>query len=245
MSRPVLRERTEYRPNLPVEAFIVPLLREHIERVLGSLACGPLNFLDMGCGGQPFRPMVEAMGHRYVGADAQDPLGVVDHVMVLDGAIPGALLERGPFDFVLCTEVMEHVADWGTAFANLRRLLRPGGRLLITCPHFYVLHEQPYDFWRPTVFALQAYAARHGFRELRVEALGDWCDVLGTLLGASHRMVRPASSRFLDRLLAHLAQRALDALYGALKRRAVQRHLRLGDERYPVYLSNLAFLERA
>jgi SAM-dependent methyltransferase len=245
MSRPVLRERTEYRPNLPVEEFIVPLLREHIERVLGSLAPGPLEFLDVGCGGQPYRPRVEAMGHHYVGADAQDPLGVVDHVMLLDGDIPQALLERGPFDFVLCSEVMEHVADWEAAFANLRRLLRPGGRLLITCPHFYVLHEQPYDFWRPTVFALKTYAARHGFRELRIEALGDWWDVLGTLLGASHRMVRPASSRLLDRILAHVAERALDALYGALKRRSVQRHLRLGNERFPVYLSNLALLERA
>ncbi|HZP65236.1 MAG TPA: methyltransferase domain-containing protein [Rudaea sp.] len=43
------------------------------------------------------------------------------------------------FDLATCTEVLEHVPDDAAAFAELRRVLRPGGRLLFTVP----LHDAP------------------------------------------------------------------------------------------------------
>ncbi|HWJ97854.1 MAG TPA: glycosyltransferase [Acidimicrobiales bacterium] len=39
------------------------------------------------------------------------------------------------FDVVLCSEVLEHVADDAAALAELHRVLRPGGRLLVSVPH--------------------------------------------------------------------------------------------------------------
>ncbi len=38
------------------------------------------------------------------------------------------------FDVVLCNELFEHVQDLGLAFEEIARVLRPGGRLVATCP---------------------------------------------------------------------------------------------------------------
>lgn len=38
------------------------------------------------------------------------------------------------FDLVLCNELFEHVQDLDLAFREIARVLRPGGRLIATCP---------------------------------------------------------------------------------------------------------------
>jgi SAM-dependent methyltransferase len=48
-----------------------------------------------------------------------------------DGSLP---LEHGSVDLVWCSEVLEHVADTDQALLEMRRVLRPGGRVLITVP---------------------------------------------------------------------------------------------------------------
>ncbi len=58
-------------------------------------------------------------------------------IACIDEPLPAELLNQGPFQFVLCTEVLEHVADWPMAFKNLASLMSSGGHLLITCPFFY------------------------------------------------------------------------------------------------------------
>ena len=142
MHPPRLVERVRYTPSLPVEEFMVHLLKEHIEREISAVRGGS-KALDVGCGGQPFRATIEARGFSYVSADAQDPLGVVDHVFEIDGAFPESLALAGPFDLILCTEVLEHVADWSNAFRNLASVLAPDGALVVTCPVVYVLHAEP------------------------------------------------------------------------------------------------------
>ncbi len=48
-----------------------------------------------------------------------------------DGPLP---LEDGSFDLVWSSEVIEHVADTGQWLSEVRRVLAPGGRLLVTTP---------------------------------------------------------------------------------------------------------------
>jgi len=140
--------------------------------------------LDVGCGGQPLRPQLTAAGFDYVSLDVtQNSAGTVDYLGAIDAPLPQPLMTRC-FDFIVCTEVLEHVANWPVAFANLAQLLKPGGRLLITCPHLWVPHEEPHDYFRPTSWALAHHADRAGLRSLEIERLGDGYDVLGTVLAA-------------------------------------------------------------
>lgn len=225
------------------DQFIVPLLRRHIDRYLTAYLIRSQqkgHVLDIGCGSQPFRRRCEDAGWRYTGFDVvQNAQSTVDILGAIDALLPEDLMWRGPYHFILCTEVMEHVVDWPAAFTNMESLLAPGGHLLVTCPFFYPLHEEPYDFWRPTVHTLAVHAARAGLVSVDVRGVGDAWDVLGTLL-ASFTM-SPAdgtvSSR-VGRLAARFSQRvAFAALRRQIPQRLVQAHSR-------IYLANVAVFRR-
>ncbi len=239
----VSNQRSIYEPVWPQERFIVPLLRRKIERALAAYAVPAPpqgRLLDAGCGRQPFRSALESMGYSYTGVDAQQNLeGTVDVICALDRPLPTDLMSRAPFDFVLCTEVLEHVADWNAAFRNLVTLMAPGARLLVTCPHFYQLHEEPYDFWRPTLHALRYYGDRAGLTILDQEAAGDAWDVLGTLL--ANCKPAPASSQLPDRAAAKLAAVGHHLLFNALSNRRLQGMVHMHG---PLYLSNIVVFEK-
>lgn len=237
------QHRERYVPAWGPEQFIVPLLDGRIRELFsryGSRPASAARALDVGCGAQPFRSMIESTGYSYASVDVvQNANGNVDFIGAIDEPLPVALASEAPYDFLLCTEVLEHVVDWPMAFANLTRLLAPDGRLLATCPHFYPLHEVPYDFWRPTPFALRHFAAKN---DLEVEVLeqggGPW-EVLGTLLGEAHAY--PSTRRFSDRCLAWLGRQARRALLRVLQSGWLPSRVEL---RGPYYLSNVAVFRK-
>jgi SAM-dependent methyltransferase len=241
--RPPLRERTQYTPYLPQEQLIVPLLRREIVSCIEQYATparGAGKAVDMGCGGQPFRTLLQDIGYSYCGVDVNPDGGPpVDVLCAADEQLPEELLYRGPFDFLLCTEVIEHLADWHTAFANFGLLLASGGRALITAPYFYQLHEEPYDFWRPTLHAIDYYARRTGLRPLYRQAAGDGWDVLGTML-ATCKFV-PSSTRLRDRILAKGIRVGSRLMFHAILRGMLQQRVRAEA---PLYLSNVVVLEK-
>lgn len=51
------------------------------------------------------------------------------------------------FDVVLCTEVLEHVPEPAKAIHEFARIVRPGGRVLLTAPLRSRLHQEPYHFY--------------------------------------------------------------------------------------------------
>lgn len=55
-------------------------------------------------------------------------------------------MPNGSFDVVLCTEVLEHVPDPLAALRELARLLKPGGRMILTAPFCSLSHFAPYHF---------------------------------------------------------------------------------------------------
>jgi SAM-dependent methyltransferase len=235
------RRRDAYRPGASQEEFIVPLLGERIRAALqlAPISSSAASALDVGCGEQPLRAVIEALGYRYVSLDVhQNSQGNVTYLGTLDGALPPEVLLVGGFDLLVCTEVLEHVADWPTAFRNLARLMKPGGRLLITCPHFYPLHEEPYDYWRPTPYAMGAFAQREGLVIVHQERAGDGWDVLGTMVAC----LRPAGGiGLLGRLLSFAADISRKALFVIMRTRVFQRRVRLQGS---LYLANVLLLEK-
>jgi SAM-dependent methyltransferase len=51
---------------------------------------------------------------------------------------------------VLCTQVLEHVPEPNKVVAEIHRMLKPGGRLLLTVPAIFPQHGSPGDYWRYT-----------------------------------------------------------------------------------------------
>jgi ubiquinone/menaquinone biosynthesis C-methylase UbiE len=67
------------------------------------------------------------------------------------------------FDYILCTEVMEHLKYPALAFKEFQRILKKGGKLYVVCPLTFAEHQQPHDYFRYTQFALKLLAEENGF----------------------------------------------------------------------------------
>lgn len=84
----------------------------------------------------------------YVGVDIrQGPK--VDQICDACGLV--AAFGAESFEVVVSTEMLEHAEDWRGAVSNMKRVLAPGGLLLITTrsPGF-PQHDHPGDYWRFT-----------------------------------------------------------------------------------------------
>jgi SAM-dependent methyltransferase len=96
--------------------------------------------LDLGCGDGPFTAVLAQAGAQAIGADvAQAALdraaahhpGLDFRRVTIDGPLP---FDDCQFDLVWASEVIEHVADTARWMSEVRRVLAPGGRLLLTTP---------------------------------------------------------------------------------------------------------------
>lgn len=79
----------------------------------------------------------------------------------------------GPFDLVICEQVLEHVPDPITAVDTLRRLTKPGGLVYISTPFLIRLHPQPGDYWRFTPSGLETLLRFKGLEPLWVRSWGN------------------------------------------------------------------------
>ena len=96
--------------------------------------------LDLGCGTGRFVAALRDAGADVVGVELAETAlrrarvnapGADLRLVEPDGSLP---LDHGSVDLVWCSEVLEHVADTEHLLLEVRRVLRPGGRLLVTVP---------------------------------------------------------------------------------------------------------------
>ena len=127
-----------------------PLLRELTGEVL-----------DVGCGRKPYQALVKAK--KYVGLDFDSP--VTRELATADAFYDGGEFPfgAGQFDGVLCTQVLEHVFTPNEFLAEIARVMKPGGVMVLTVPFVWDEHEQPHDFGRYSSFGLKAVLESHGF----------------------------------------------------------------------------------
>lgn len=130
---------------------ILGLVRPFAAEVRGAL-------FDYGSGGGPYRSLFQGI-QRYVRADVTPGPNV-------DRQLPSTGLTEEPadsYDAVLSTQVLEHVPDPAAYLRESWRILRPGGRLLLTTHGMFEEHGCPYDFHRWTAVGLENAVQAAGF----------------------------------------------------------------------------------
>lgn len=85
-------------------------------------------------------------------------------------------LEPESFDYIVCAEVIEHVTLPQAAADNLLRILKPGGRCLVSTPFIFPTHDAPYDFFRYTEFGLRLLFSK--FEIIELKAKTTWWETL-------------------------------------------------------------------
>ena len=105
-----------------------------------------LRVLDVGCGDRPYAELFPgATGFDVPGNPHAD----------LHGSLEAIPVDDASFDVVLCLQVLEHVPDPGAAIRELHRVVRPGGRVLLSTHGVYPFHPNPDDLWRWTHTGLE------------------------------------------------------------------------------------------
>jgi SAM-dependent methyltransferase len=144
------------------------LVREHAQ---GRL-------LDCGCGKVPFFDLYRDRVSSVVCIDWNDA-GHADLTVDLGGNLP---FSDDSFETVLLSDVLEHVVDPARLMAEIARVLAPGGKLILTVPFYYWVHEAPHDYHRFTRFALEKLARDGGLRVSELTPYGGYPDVVLDLL---------------------------------------------------------------
>lgn len=159
-------------------------------RFAGITATGRTSVLDVGCGAAPGLRFLHAAGAVATGADISAAALRAARRLLPEARLVRCDVERAlpfgaeRFDAVLLSEVVEHVACLPTLLAECRRVLRPGGALVLTTPNRWDVrrlagalggptwtgHLDPTHINLQTPVTVRDHLRRAGFRAVRVRA---------------------------------------------------------------------------
>lgn len=132
-----------------------------------------VSILDVGSGSSPYRNLFK--NHEFKTHDFKqlssdqllhkDGYGQIDYVSDIE-KIP---VKNNSFDVIICTEVLEHVPNPIEALKEMARILKTGGKLLITTPLGSHIHQEPYHFYGGfTPFFYEKYLNEFSFKQISI-----------------------------------------------------------------------------
>lgn len=136
-------QKTLYASRNPTRRWLHAARRAWIEAALARAAApGGGAALEIGPGSGVYVPLLVGLFERVTVSDVEAAYLDAARAAAPPGAriafvtddITRSRLPAASFDVVLCTEVIEHVADSPAALAGIRRVLKPGGRLVLSTP---------------------------------------------------------------------------------------------------------------
>lgn len=144
-------------------------------------------------------------GRQYIGIDFRDGPGV-DSVENIE-ALPRPDHSVGS---VLALNVLEHVERFWLGVAEMKRVLRSDGLMMISCPFYFHQHAYPSDYWRFTPEALDSL-----LRDLPTRIIG--ChgparrplNCWALVAGPDYPAISDAQHRRFDALIARYAHQRL------------------------------------
>ena len=131
--------------------------------------------VDLGCGTAPYKTDILQVADEYVGVDWENSHHDQSHVDIFASLVEPLPIDDAYADVVTAFQVMEHLPEPSFFLSECHRILKPAGRLLITVPFMWHVHEAPYDYFRYTRFGLEYLLKKNGFSEIRIEeTTGYW-----------------------------------------------------------------------
>ena len=124
------------------------------------------------------------------------------------------------FDAIMCIEVLEHIPEPAKAIKEFTRILKSGGKLIITAPFCSLTHYAPYYFANGySKYWYQKFLRENGFRIDEIEFNGNFFEYLAqeirrirkiekryTNLNLSKKIINRISARLVLKLLSNLSK---------------------------------------
>jgi len=138
-------QETLYESKNPTRRWLHRSRRDWIVAAINRWGAGARRSLEIGPGSGVYLPALAAVASEVVGMDIEDAyldhLRPIEqdhsHLRLVHDDILGSSFPDDYFDLILCSEVIEHIADSRRAFAEMRRLLAPSGVLILSTPQKY------------------------------------------------------------------------------------------------------------
>jgi SAM-dependent methyltransferase len=157
-----------------------------LAETLAALPAG-LRLLDAGAGQLRNKPLCSHL--QYISQDFCQYEGIGDEQGLQTGVWDTSNIDivcdivnipepEASFDVILCSEVFEHLPDALAALDEFCRLLKPGGRLIITAPFASFVHFAPYHY--ASGFSRYWYEYHLPLRNFEIQKLipnGDWFSI--------------------------------------------------------------------
>jgi len=178
-------------PSLTNPSWLVLRKRREIFQRWFARLDGQMDVLDVGGRIQPYRSLLAGRMRRYVALDVRETPLV--NIVARGEQIP---LASQCFDLVICTQVLEYVPEPAAVVAEMRRVLKPGGCLIMSAPAVFP-RDSAHDSWRFLPESLKFLL--RSFSDVEIAAEGS--SVAGFFRTACVCMVVLARPAFAGRLL--------------------------------------------
>ncbi|MBH5368995.1 class I SAM-dependent methyltransferase [Bradyrhizobium glycinis] len=157
--------------------------------------------LDAGAGDAPYKALFSHTKYESADFEKVDKTYAKSTYVCDLSSIP---VEDERFDYILFNQVMEHLPHPDRVLSELFRVLKPGGKMIYTAPLFYEEHEQPYDFFRYTQFAVRMLFNEAGFEIERLDWLEGYYSTLGYMMNTAARYMPLHPSKIAPGSLGYL-----------------------------------------
>lgn len=137
--------------------------------------------LDIGCGEKPYRHLFAHANCRYYGLDLPSTL---HNTSLIDIYASGKELpiKTSSIDVVFSSQTIEHINEPEKMFSEMSRVLKSGGKLILTAPHIWCIHEAPHDYFRFTRYGLEFLSKKYKIEPIYIKAMGGFWVTTGVRL---------------------------------------------------------------
>ena len=126
------------------------------------------DLLDFGSGSKPYKKIFNNI-NNFLSIEVLSDKNNLKADIYYDGInLPFA---NKSFDSILCTEVFEHVENLDVVIDELKRILKPSGKMIITTPFLCIEHEMPNDFRRISFNGLVSLMEKKNFKIIKKKKL--------------------------------------------------------------------------
>lgn len=166
----------------PLFLSYIYLYRE-IKRFFSSFKSDEV-IVDFGCGQKPYKAFINSE-IKYIGIDidkSNDKADIISSVYSVN-------LNDNSADYSVSFQVIEHLEKPQEMLSEMYRITKPGGKIMLTFPLSWELHEEPNDFFRYTHYGMFYLLNSVGFQNLKVVRLG--CGITNFVLKLNKIINKP------------------------------------------------------
>lgn len=191
--------------------YIRDKVNEFLVSELKKLEPGSL-VLDAGAGDPDFQIRDERL--RFVGLDLCVGQEDWDYSGIdVVGDLFAVPFQDNSFDAVICSQTLEHVTEPESVLAQLQRVLRPGGVILISVPQEWYLHQPPHDYFRFTKFGLEYLLVKTGFSVREIQPTGGYFLMLSHRISLFPRFFFPPPKNIVTKILRKPFKEAIELFF--------------------------------